>query len=180
MTALNAAGSVPEDVIPEATRGQTRPFVVGPNDGEATWFLGTRMVIKATAQSTGGTFGLLENRLAAGFSPPLHIHHQEDESFWILEGKLTLVCDGQTYQAGPGSFVYLPRDLPHTFRVDGGPARVLELVQPGGHERFYVEGGRPALDDSIPEIDPRDFERIGALLAKYRLEEAGPPLQAAG
>ncbi|HEY3058610.1 MAG TPA: cupin domain-containing protein, partial [Chloroflexota bacterium] len=78
------------------------------------------------------------------------------------------------------SFVYLPRDLPHTFRVDEGPARVLELVQPGGHERFYVEGGRPALDDSTPEIDPRDFERIGALLAKYRLEEAGPPLQPAG
>src|SRR6266542_6692396 len=102
MTALNAAGSVPEDVIPEATHGQTTPFVVGPNDGEATWFLGTRMVIKAPAQSTGGTFGLLENQLASGFSPPLHIHHQEDESFWILEGKLTFVCDGQLYQAGPG------------------------------------------------------------------------------
>jgi mannose-6-phosphate isomerase-like protein (cupin superfamily) len=112
----------------EATSGQTTPFVVGPHDGEATWFLGTRMIIKATAQSSGGTFGLLENRLAAGFSPPLHIHHQEDESFWILEGKLTFVCDGQTYQAGPGSFIYLPRDLPHTFRVDEGPARVLELV----------------------------------------------------
>ena len=55
----------------EATRGDAKPFVVGPKDGEATWFLGTRMVIKATAQSTGGTFGLLENRLAAGFSPPL-------------------------------------------------------------------------------------------------------------
>jgi len=164
----------------EVTRGKPRPFVVGPNDGEATWFLGTRMTIKATAQSTGGTFGLLEWRAAAGFSPPLHIHHQEDESFLILEGKLTLVCDGQTYQAGPGSFVYLPRDLPHTFRVDEGPARGLELVVPGGHERFYVEGGRPALDDSIPEIDPRDFERVGALYAKYRLEDAGPPLQPAG
>ena len=164
----------------EATRGKTTPYVLGPDAGEAIWFLGTRMTIKASAQSTGGTFGLLENRLATGFSPPLHIHHQEDESFWILEGQLTLVCDGQTYQAGPRSFIYLPRDLPHTFRVDEGPARVLELVQPAGHEHFYVEGGRPALDDSIPEIDPRDFDRIGALLAKYRLEEAGPPLQPAG
>ena len=169
-----------EDIMPEAMRERSKPFVLGPDDGEATWFLGTRMTVKATAQSTGGTFGLIEVRLAAGFPPPLHIHHQEDESFWILEGRLTVVCDGQTYQAGPGSFIYLPRDLPHTFRVDEGPARALELVQPGGHERFYVEGGRPALDDAIPEFDPRDLERVRALYAKYRLEEAGPPLQPAG
>jgi quercetin dioxygenase-like cupin family protein len=165
-----------EDVMAEAMRERTNPFVAGPDDGEATWFLGTRMTVKATAQSTGGTFGLIEVRLAAGFSPPQHIHHHEDESFWILEGTLTVICDGQTYQAGPGSFIYLPRDLPHTFRVDEGPARLLELVQPGGHEHFYVEGGRPALDDTIPEFDPRDLERVGALYAKYGLEDAGPPL----
>jgi len=166
--------------MPEPMRERSKPFVLGPDDGEATWFLGTRMTVKATAQSTGGTFGLIEVRLAVGFSPPLHIHHQEDESFWILEGKLTFVCHGQTYQAGPGSFIYLPRDLPHTFRVDEGPARALELVQPGGHERFYLEGGRPALDGAIPEFDPRDLERVRALHAKYRLEEAGPPLPHAG
>jgi mannose-6-phosphate isomerase-like protein (cupin superfamily) len=164
----------------EAMREKTKPLVLGPDDGEATWFLGTRMTVKATAQSTGGTFGLIEVRLAAGFSPPLHIHHREDESFWILEGQLTVVCDGQTFQAGAGSFIYLPRDLPHTFRVDEGPARALELVQPGGHERFYVEGGRPALDDAIPAFDPRDLERVRALYAKYRLEEAGPPLPPVG
>lgn len=165
--------------MPDAMHERTTPVVLGPNDGEATWFLGTRMTVKATAQMTGGAFGLLEVRLAAGFSPPLHIHHQEDESFWILDGQFTFVCDGQTYQAGPGSFVYLPRDLPHTFRVDEGPGRVLELVQPGGHERFYVEGGRPALDDSIPVFDPADLARVSALYAKYHLEDAGPPLQPA-
>src|ERR1041384_1044386 len=82
-----------ENAMQEATRGETKPLVVGPADGEAPRSLGTRIVIKATSQSTGGTFGLLENQLATGFSPPLHIHHQEDESFWILEGKLTLVVD---------------------------------------------------------------------------------------
>ena len=169
-----------EDVVPEAMSERAKPFGLGPDDGEATWFLGTRMTVKATAQSTGGTFGLIEARLAVGFSPPLHIHHHGDSSFWILEGKLTFVCDGQTYQTGPGSFIYLPRGLPHTFRVDEGPARVLELVQPGGHERFYLEGGRPALDDAIPEFDPRDLERVRALYAKYHLEEVGPPLQPAG
>ena len=166
--------------MPEAVRERSTPLVRGPADGEATWFLGTRMTVKATAESTGGTFGLIDVRLAAGFSPPLHIHHREDESFWILEGTLTFVCAGQTYPTGPGSFIYLPRDLPHTFRVDEGPARVLELVQPGGHERFYVEGGRPALDDSIPDFDLGDLERVSALYTKYRLEDASPPLQPAG
>jgi mannose-6-phosphate isomerase-like protein (cupin superfamily) len=165
--------------MPEAIREKTQPFVLGPDGGEATWFLGTRMTVKATAQTTGGAFGLIEVQLAVGFSPPMHIHHQEDESFWILEGELTVVCDGQSYQAGPGSLIYLPRDLPHTFRVDKGPARLLELVQPGGHEQFYLEGGRPALDDTISEFDPRDLERVLALYAKYRLEHAGPPLQPA-
>lgn len=164
----------------EANPRITAPYVLGPDAGEATWFLATRMVIKASAESTGGTFGLIEWQALAGFSPPLHIHHHEDESFWILEGRLTVVCDGQTFRAGPGSFVYLPRDLPHTFLVDEGPARGLLMVQPGGHERFYVEGGRPALDDSIPELDPRDFERVGALYPKYGLEDAGPPLLPAG
>ena len=164
----------------DANREGSQPFVLGPDDGEATWFLGTRMTVKATAQTTGGAFGLVDVRLAAGFSPPLHIHHRGDSSFWILEGTLTVVCDGQTSRVGPGSFVYLPRGRPHTFRVDEGPARLLELVQPGGHEGFYLEGGRPALDDTIPEFDPRDLERVRALYAKYGLEDAGPPLPPAG
>lgn len=160
------------DVIHE----RTRPYVLGPDDGEAVWFLGVRMTVKASAGSTGGLFGLVECRAAAGFSPPLHIHHKEDEAFWLLAGRLTVVCDGQTYQAGPGSFVYLPRDLPHTFRVEEGPMHCLELVVPGGVEGFHVEGGRPATDGSIPVIDPRDFERVGALYPTYGLEDAGPPL----
>ena len=159
----------------DTMRDGSQPFVVGPDEGEATWFLGTHMTVKATAERTNGSFGLIDVRLAAGFSPPMHIHHQEDESFWVLDGHLTFVCDGQTFPVGPGAFIFLPRGRPHTFRVDVGPARVLELVQPGGHEHFYVEGGRPALDASIPDFDPRDMERVGALYAKYRLEHASTP-----
>ena len=164
----------------EAERAAPEPFVVGPGEGEATRFLGTRMTVKATAERTGGAFGLIEVRLAAGFAPPLHVHHGEDESFWVLEGELTFVCDGREFRAGPGSFVFLPRGRPHGFRVDAGPARLLELVNPGGHEGFYLEGGRPAPDDSIPAFDPGDLGRVTALFAKYRLADAGPPLPPAG
>jgi mannose-6-phosphate isomerase-like protein (cupin superfamily) len=159
------------------TPAPSRPFVIGPDGGEHVRFLGTRMTIKATAASTGGALGVVEVRAAPGFSPPLHLHHREDEAFWLLEGAMTVLCDGQTFQASAGSLIWLPRGLPHTFRVDGDtPARLIEMITPGDHAQFYIEGGQPALDDSIPEFDPRDLDRVHELYAKYQLEDVGPPL----
>lgn len=90
---------------------------------------------------------------------------------------MTVLCDGQMFEAGTGSFIWLPRGRPHTFRVDGDtPARMLELITPGEHAGFYVVRGRPAPDDSIPDFDPRDLERVHGLYAKYQLEDVGPPL----
>jgi len=81
----------------------------------------------------GGVLGVVEVRAAPGFSPPLHLHHREDEAFWLLKGAMT-VCDGQTFKAGTGSFIWLPRGRPHTFRVDGDePARMLKMITPGEH-----------------------------------------------
>src|SRR5215475_1220712 len=79
-----------------------------PDEGRAIWFLSNRMTIKATGASTGGAFGLVESLIAPGFSPPLHVHHREDESFWVLEGELTMRCGDRSFRAGPGSFVFLP------------------------------------------------------------------------
>ena len=160
-----------------ATHSTSRPFVVPPDGGEHVQFLATRMTVKAKAQSTGGVLGVVEVRAAPGFSPPLHLHQREDEAFWLLEGALTVVCDGQTFEASTGSFVWLPRGRPHTFRVDGDtPARLLEMITPGEHAQFYVDGGRPALDDVIPDFDPRDLDRVHALYETYQLQDVGPPL----
>ncbi len=165
----------------QPARAATQPFVVGPDGGEHVWFLATRMTIKATAQDTAGALGVVEARVAPGFSPPLHVHHREDEAFWLLEGAMTISCDGQMFEATTGSFIWLPRGRPHTFRVDGDtPAHLLELITPGEHARFYAEGGHPALDDSIPEFDPRDLARVHDLYSKYQLEDVGPPLPPVG
>src|SRR5215471_11428574 len=77
-----------------------------PDEGRAIWFLSNRMTIKATGASTGGAFGLVESLVAPGFSPPLHVHHREDESFWVVEGEvparmLTLLTPG----GGEGVFI---------------------------------------------------------------------------
>src|SRR5215468_8983884 len=98
----------------ETSTNAAPPSFRAPGEGQAVWFLDNHMTIKATASSTGGAFGLVESLIAPGFSPPLHVHHREDESFWVLEGELSMRCGDRTFRACAGSFVFLPRDVPHT------------------------------------------------------------------
>jgi mannose-6-phosphate isomerase-like protein (cupin superfamily) len=155
----------------------TAPFMIGPGEGEATWFQPNRMVVKATGETTGGGFGLLESWVRAGASPPLHVHRREDESFWILEGRVRFRCQDKDLIAGPGSFVFLPRDLPHTFVVEGDEdAHLLTLLTPGGGERFFVEGGRTPEGPGLPPPGPPDVARLREVAPMYGAEIVGPPL----
>jgi mannose-6-phosphate isomerase-like protein (cupin superfamily) len=156
---------------------ETRALDAG--EGEAVWFLSNRVTVKATAASTGGAYGLIEALLPPGFSPPLHVHHREDESFWVLEGRFTVVCDGRTIAAGPGSYVFVPRDAPHTFVVEGdAPGRLLTLLTPGGSEAFFVAAGRPAAGDGLPPAGPIDLAALARVAPQFGLEIIGPPLEA--
>jgi mannose-6-phosphate isomerase-like protein (cupin superfamily) len=162
-----------------SSRASTGPHVAGPGEGQTIWFLRNRMTIKATADSTGGAFGLVESLIAPGFSPPLHVHHREDESFWVLEGTVSMRCGDRTFLAGPGSFVFLPRDVPHTFVVEGdSPARMLTLLTPGGGEGVFIEGGRPAEGDGLPPAAPPDIEALKRVSLRFGAEIVGPPMEA--
>jgi mannose-6-phosphate isomerase-like protein (cupin superfamily) len=155
--------------------------VLGPAEGVASWFLTNRIVLKATAESTGGAYGLFEAHLPAGFSPPLHVHHREDETFWILEGRFTVRCGDQTFSAEAGSYVFAPRGVPHTFVVEGGaPGRLLTLLTPGGSEAFFVQAGRPAPGPGLPPPAPPDLERLAVIAAGFDMEFVGPPLAPRG
>src|SRR3954468_16864884 len=120
------------------------PFSVAlAGEGEATWFGPNRMIVKATAASTNGGFGLVESWVPAGSSPPLHVHRREDESFFVLEGEVLFRCGDEDIKAGPGSYVFAPRDVPHTFLVLGNEtAHMLTLLTPGGGEGFFLDAGR--------------------------------------
>ena len=154
-----------------------RAVVLGPGEGTPVWFLGNLMVLKATARSTNGAYGLLESLIPPGASPPLHVHHREDETFWVLEGALTVRCGEESYQASAGSYVFLPRGVPHPFRVDGDtPARMLTLLTPGGGEAFFVEGGRPAERATLPPAGRPDLARLEQVAREFGSEFVGPPL----
>jgi mannose-6-phosphate isomerase-like protein (cupin superfamily) len=149
--------------------------------GEAVWFTNNLMTIKATAQSTGGAYGLVEALAPAGSGPPLHVHHREDEAFWVLEGALTVRCGDQTFTAGLGSHTFLPRDIPHTFVVEkDSPARGLSICSPGGLERCFVASGRPAESPGRPPAGPIDVNLLVRVGQDFGVEILGPPMAPAG
>jgi quercetin dioxygenase-like cupin family protein len=106
-----------------------------------------------------------------GFASPYHVHHREDESFYVLQGHVAFVCDGKWLTAAPGDFVFGPRNIPHGFRVTGtAPAQMLLLLTPGGFERFTKDLGEPA---GTPPSPP-DMARLVAVAASYGIDILGP------
>ena len=153
------------------------PYLLTHEQGESVWFLGSLMLFKATSEETGQTFSLIEQTLPPGFAPPLHTHHAEDEAFYILEGSFTFVCGERRWHADAGSFVYLPRDIPHGFLVEGElPARTLQFTFPAGLERFHAEMGEPAQSLTLPPMAPPDLAKMQQLAGKYHFEIVGPPV----
>jgi mannose-6-phosphate isomerase-like protein (cupin superfamily) len=134
------------------------------------------MTLKATGDETHGSFGLTEQLAPPGFAPPRHVHHDEDEEFYILEGSVTFYCGSDTFKAGSGSYVFMPRDVEHAFKVEGPePARLLQINSPAGLERFFEEASEPAQQLILPPPAPPDIEKLTSVAAKYNIEIVGPP-----
>jgi mannose-6-phosphate isomerase-like protein (cupin superfamily) len=136
------------------------------------------MTIKATATQTGGAYGMVEAWAPPGSGPALHRHSREDESFRVLEGRLTMRCGDELVAAEPGSLTFLPRGVPHTFVVEGdAPAHLLSVCTPGGLEAFFVAAGRPAEHDGLPPSGPTDVAELARIAAEFGITFVGPPLQ---
>jgi len=145
-------------------------------EGESVWFLGTLMTLRAGGEQTQGAFGLIEQILPPGFAPPLHVHHSEDEAFYLLEGEATFTFGDRTIKAEPGSCVYFPRDIPHWFRIEGTQqARLLQFNMPAGLEQFFFDVGEYAAGTTAPPAGPPDMENLLRLAAQYNMEILGTP-----
>jgi quercetin dioxygenase-like cupin family protein len=123
--------------------------------------------IVAGAESTNGSFSVVETTEPPGSAAPLHVHHGEAEAFYVLEGAIELTCGEQALTATRGDFVHTPKDVPHKYTVVGdSPARVLLLFSRPGFESFFAEGGAPL--DQPPA--PPDPDRLRRLVEKYDME----------
>ena len=160
-----------------STPSPTIPIVRHAGEGEALWFLGSLVTIKASSEDTSGRMAVVEHLSPRGSGSPLHVHRNEDESFYVLEGELTLWVDGQTIVAQAGSFVYGPRDVPHTFIVSSEEARFLLIAEPAGFDDFVRTIGEPAQQLVIPPpaTEPPDIAALSAIAAQHGIEVLGPP-----
>lgn len=153
------------------------PIALQEGEGEALWFLGMLATIKASSETTGGRVAVIEHVAPQGSGSPLHVHHREDEWFYVIEGALTFWVGGELIEAPAGAFVYGPRDIPHTFMVSSPQARFLLVTEPAGLERFMRGLSEPAQTPTIPppSAAPPDPAPLVAAAAEYGIEILGPP-----
>jgi quercetin dioxygenase-like cupin family protein len=135
-------------------------IVRADGEGERLRFWGGGLLtMKASAGETGGAFLLFEDFMAQGKVTPLHVHTNEDEALYVLEGEILVHIDGTDHPIGPHGLAVAPRGVPHAFLVTSPTARVLTLQTPGSAEAFYRGASEPATADTDPS-GPVDFARV--------------------
>lgn len=123
--------------------------------------LGIEHVVHMGDQATRARVMLVEMRIPAGLGVPLHVHSREDETFHVSEGRVRFGVGAQEFVASPGTTVFAPRDLPHSFRAaEGGPARMMLVITPGGLEAMFRQLGELG-------AGPPDLQRFSAIVSEY-------------
>ena len=156
---------------------QVAPFCLNPDEGNALWYLGGLAVFKITNEQTG-SWGLCVETFPAGFASALHTHPTEDSGFYVLSGKMRVRVGEVDAIAVAGSFVWMPRGVPHAFKVEGTePASWLNIQGPtGDFRRLTEEIGQKAGHLTLPPAPERapDPAAMAALRKKHNLNVLGP------
>jgi mannose-6-phosphate isomerase-like protein (cupin superfamily) len=147
--------------------------------GPSYWGPGDEITFLITGEETGGAVFMAELSVPPAGGPPPHIHHREDESFYVREGTLAIRMGDRTVNAGPGDFVYIPRGTVHCFKNTGnGPAKMLVTFTPAGMEKFFEEAFHPVGDRSAgpPLLNEEILARLIGAAPKRGLEFLPPEL----
>ena len=143
-------------------------FVLRPGEGRTIDLGGFRMSVKATHDQTNGAFSLIEALEPPGFGPPLHIHRDAAEAFYVLEGEYIIFLDGREASCPAGSFIFIPAGVPHGFRVGDVPSRKLNLYTPAAMIGYFDE-----LADAtkVGDVDP---DTLSEIAGRYSMDVIGP------
>ena len=152
------------------------PIIRNEGEGERRWFYGGGVhTWKASAAETDGALLLFEDLMTQGKTTPLHVHANEDEVLYVLDGEIRVHIDGSEHTVGPRGVAVAPRGSPHAFFVTSPLARVLTLQTPGSAESFYRDASEPASADTDPS-GPVDFDRLRAAAERTGgMQVLGPP-----
>jgi len=136
-----------------------------------TRFFKQTVAILATSSGTNGLLGAIEVAGPRGAVPPRHVHHREDEAFYILEGNYSVFVGDEVVHAAPGTWVWGPRGIPHGYEIRSPRGRHMSLTMPGGFEGFFEEVASIAR----PDADPRtEISRLAVVAARYGVDLLGP------
>jgi len=146
------------------------------------WFLGALASFRIAHDDGRDGIAMFEAAAPYGTSPPLHVHHTEDEAFYVLEGELRIQAGDAEFRIGVGEAALAPVGVPHTYRVESrGGARWLNVTTHGDFERFARALSRPAERNELPppqgKPTPEQFEALVAAGRRHGIELVGPPLE---
>ena len=166
--------TTPQPTLP--TPGST-PFVKTRDDAPAYWSQDILWLILASGNDTGGRWSMMEELCPKGSGAPPHRHIWSDETFYVIEGEISVLMDGEVSTVGAGAFVVVPRGTVHGFRVDSTSARILNQYTPASWETAVVALAEPAVDRVLPppgRIDP-DRHKAMVLMKAFGMEPAEGP-----
>jgi quercetin dioxygenase-like cupin family protein len=140
------------------------------------WFIDGLVRIHVSGEETDGRYAVLEVLVPEGDMPPLHVHHEEDEVFHVVEGQVTLFLPGQEVALTAGDTFRAPQGVPHTYRVESETARWLVFCAPARFDAFVRAVSEPASSEELPPRGrPIDPERFAAEAIQQGIELLGPP-----
>jgi quercetin dioxygenase-like cupin family protein len=142
-----------------------------------SWWKAGRISTKATGAETGNSFSQVESVDPRGTATPLHLHRNEEESFYVLEGELSLLADGEWMELAAGDFALVPRGTPHAYVVRSERARMLVTFSPAGFEAAFADLGVAVAESDEPPVETviPSPEEISQAFAPYGCEILGPP-----
>lgn len=147
-----------------------KPIQIPRDGGESVNILGIPMLIRIHGRDTGGVLSVVESLDAPGGGPPMHIHQKEDETFQILEGEYEFTVAGKSLLAGPGTTIFAPRGVAHTYRYLGRlPGRLLCVITPAGFEGFFEKIG------ALSPEQQKEIPRVMEVAKQFGLEILPPP-----
>ncbi len=156
------------------------PIVLGPGEGKALWHLGALMNFKAVSEETAGRFWAVEGYADKNMAVPLHSHANDDEIWFVADGEIVFRAGDEEFVRGAGSFVWIPKGVAHTFRIESHTARWFGIGLPGALDRWFFETGVPAETLTLPPPagppSDEDVQAIVESLRAYGTETLGPPM----
>jgi mannose-6-phosphate isomerase-like protein (cupin superfamily) len=146
----------------------SKGYVLRSGEGRLIDLGGFSMTVKATGDDTGGMFTLLEADEPPDFGPPMHIHHGIAEAFYVLDGEYLIFIEGEEFRCPAGSFIFIPAETPHGFRVGKGTSRKLNLYLPASMIGYF---------DELSEVMAKgeaDPDRLSEIATRNAVEVIGP------